>query len=122
MAALEEAGCEVQVEYAHATSTVVGDLAELRAINTVFGGRPPFVTAPRGHLGHAMAAAGAMSAVAGILGLRTDTVAPTLGTRNVEPEARFELVLVGPRRVPHEAFCVNAFGFGGQNASLVISR
>ncbi|HVW70359.1 MAG TPA: beta-ketoacyl-[acyl-carrier-protein] synthase family protein [Steroidobacteraceae bacterium] len=121
-AALEDAGCDVQVVFAHATGTVVGDLAELRAINATFAGQVPIVTAPRGHLGHAMAAAGAMSAVAGILGLQTNTVPHTVGTRQVESEAQFDVVLGRPRDVPHEAFCVNAFGFGGQNASLVISR
>jgi 3-oxoacyl-[acyl-carrier-protein] synthase II len=120
--ALEDGECDAQVVFAHATGTTVGDLAELRAINTVFPGRPPLVTAPRGHLGHAMAAAGAMSAIAGILGLQHDMVPPTLGTRAVEPEAKFDLVLGEPRRQRYDAFCVNAFGFGGQNASIVISR
>jgi 3-oxoacyl-[acyl-carrier-protein] synthase II len=120
--ALDDAGCDVPVVFAHATGTPTGDLAELRAINAVFVGSRPLVTAPRGHLGHAMAAAGAMSAVAGVIGLQSDTVPATLGTRTVEPEARFDLVLGKPRRQRHDAFCVNAFGFGGQNASIVISR
>jgi 3-oxoacyl-[acyl-carrier-protein] synthase II len=49
-------------------------------------------------------------------------VPPTLGTRRVEPEARFEVVLDAPRAARYDAFLVNAFGFGGQNASLVLSR
>ena len=120
-AALEDAGCEVQTIFAHATGTVVGDIAELRAINAVFGERRPVVTALRGHLGHAMAAAGATSAVAGILGMRAEVVPHTLGTRKVEPEAGFDVVLGEPRRRAYAQFSVNAFGFGGQNASLVLS-
>lgn len=120
-AALDDAGCEVQTVFAHATGTVVGDIAELRAINTVFAGRRPLVTALRGHLGHAMAAAGATSVVAGILGMRAEVVPHTLGTRTVEPEACFDLVLGEPRRRAYREFSVNAFGFGGQNASLVLS-
>ncbi len=120
-AALDEATCPVEVIFAHATSTVVGDIAEVRAINAVFDGRRPTVTGLRGHVGHAMAAAGASSAVAGILGMGHDTVPQTLGTRNVEPEANFDVVIGSPKAQHFEAFSVNAFGFGGQNASIVLS-
>jgi len=111
----------VQTVFAHATSTVVGDIAELRAINTVFSARRPLVTALRGHVGHAMAAAGATSAIAGILGMGAEIMPHTLGTRTVEPEACFDVVLGEPRRHAYREFSVNAFGFGGQNASLVLS-
>jgi 3-oxoacyl-[acyl-carrier-protein] synthase II len=121
-AAREDAGCPVEVIFAHATGTVIGDIAELRAINSTFDHHPPVVTAPRGHLGHAMAAAGAMSAIAGILGMQRGYVPQTLGTEDVEPEARFEVVLHHPRELHYDAFAVNAFGFGGQNASLVLSQ
>lgn len=121
-AALDEAACSVDVIFAHATSTVVGDIAEVRAINAVFSDRRPTVTGLRGHLGHAMAAAGASSAIAGILGMEYDTVPQTLGTRNVEPSANFDVVMGGPKALHFDAFSVNAFGFGGQNASLVLSR
>ncbi|MGH7069244.1 MAG: beta-ketoacyl-[acyl-carrier-protein] synthase family protein [Acetobacteraceae bacterium] len=121
-AALEDARCSVDVIFAHATSTVVGDLAELRAINRCFPGVRPVVTTPRGHLGHAMAASGAMSVVAGILGMWNDAVPCTLGTRTVEPEARFDVVLHEARTLRYQVFSVNAFGFGGQNASIVVSR
>ncbi len=121
-AALDDARCTVEAIYAHATGTVVGDIAELRAINATFPDHRPLVTALRGHLGHAMAAAGATSAIAGILGMDRAVVPHTLGTENVEPEARFELILGAPRALRYGAFLVNAFGFGGQNASVVLSR
>ncbi len=121
-AALDDANCTVEAIYAHATGTVVGDIAELRAINATFPDHPPLVTALRGHLGHAMAAAGATSAIAGILGMERNVVPHTLGTENVDPEARFELILSAPRALRYGAFLVNAFGFGGQNASIVLSR
>jgi 3-oxoacyl-[acyl-carrier-protein] synthase II len=121
-AALDDAGCAVDTIYAHATGTIVGDIAELRAINATFADRRPLVTALRGHLGHAMAAAGATSAIAGVLGMERQTVPHTLGTQTVDPEARFELILRAPRASRYGAFLVNAFGFGGQNASIVLSR
>ncbi len=121
-AALDDAGCGVEAIFAHATGTVVGDIAELRAINATFPERAPLVTALRGHLGHAMAAAGVTSAVAGILGMERQTVPQTLGTETVDPEARFEVVLGTPRPLRYGAHLVNAFGFGGQNAAIVLSR
>ena len=121
-AALSSAARPVEVIFAHATGTVVGDIAELRAINCVFQDARPLVTSLRGQLGHSMAAAGVMSIIAGLCGMRDGLVPPTLGTRRVEPEARFELVLDEARAVRYDAFLVNAFGFGGQNASLVLSR
>jgi 3-oxoacyl-[acyl-carrier-protein] synthase II len=121
-AALAAAACPVEVIFAHATGTVVGDIAELRAINRMFKDTRPVVTSLRGQLGHSMAAAGVTSVISGLCGMRDCLVPATLGTHRVEPEARFEVVLDAPREARYEAFLVNAFGFGGQNASLVLSR
>lgn len=121
-AALCDANCDVETIFAHATGTLVGDITELKAINTGYPDRRPRVTSLKGHLGHSMAAAGAMSAIAGILGMRRGVMPHTLGTETVEPEARFDLVLHEPRTTSYQAFLVNAFGFGGQNACLVLSE
>lgn len=110
------------VVYAHATGTIVGDAAEARAIDAVYADRTAIVTSIKGHLGHSMASAGAMCAIAGITGMHEGVIPPTMGTRRVEPDARFALVTAQPRAYSYSAFQVNAFGFGGQNASLVISR
>ena len=122
--ALEEArlSSDVDVVYAHGTSTIVGDAAELLAINSVFGGRNTLVTSLKGHMGHAMAASGAFSVIAGVLGLESDLVPQTLGTQKIEPQAKFDLAIGASRRRSLNTFLVNAFGFGGQNASLVVTR
>lgn len=120
-AALADARCDVDTVFAHATGTVVGDITELKAINAAFPSVRPRVTSLKGHLGHSMAAAGAMSAIAGILGMARQVVPQTLGTETVEPEARFDLIVREPRAARYQTFLVNAFGFGGQNASLVFS-
>jgi 3-oxoacyl-[acyl-carrier-protein] synthase II len=109
------------VIYAHATGTVVGDAAESKAIDEVYAGRRPVVTSIKGHLGHSMASAGAMSAIAGIAGMREGRIPATMGTLHVDPQTRFDLVTEHPREYSHSAFQVNAFGFGGQNASLIFS-
>lgn len=117
-----DAGAECNVVYAHATGTIVGDAAESKAIDTVYTERPAIVTSLKGHLGHSMASAGAMCTIAGILGMREGMIPPTMGTQNLDPQTRFDLVTGSPREHAYSAFQVNAFGFGGQNASLIVSR
>lgn len=120
--ALDDAGCRAGAVFAHATGTLVGDVAELRAINSVFSDPRLPVTSLKGHLGHAMAASGAMSTIAAVLGMHRGVIPHTLGTDAVEPEAKFDLVLHEPRELRYDSALVNAFGFGSQNASLVLSR
>jgi 3-oxoacyl-[acyl-carrier-protein] synthase II len=117
-----DAGERCDVVYAHATSTIVGDAAESKAINEVYIGGRAVVTSIKGNLGHSMASAGAMCAIAGISGMHAGWIPPTIGTRHLDPAMRFDLVMERPRRYSYEAFQVNAFGFGGQNASLILSR
>lgn len=117
----DEAGETCNVIYAHATGTIVGDAAESRAIDEIYADRGAVVTSIKGHLGHSMASSGAMCAIAGISGMHDARIPPTMGTQRVDPQTRFDLVTGGPRTYPYSAFQVNAFGFGGQNASLVIS-
>jgi 3-oxoacyl-[acyl-carrier-protein] synthase II len=117
-----EAGARCEVVYAHATGTIVGDAAESKAIDEVYADRRAIVTSIKGHLGHSMASAGAMCAIAGITGMHEGWIPPTMGTHRVDPKTRFDLVTAQPRAHTYSVFQVNAFGFGGQNASLVLSR
>ncbi len=115
-----DAASACSVIYAHATGTIVGDAAEMRAINSV--NPRAIVTSIKGHIGHSMAGAGALCAVAGIAGMHAQCIPPTMGTQHPDGEVCFDLVMGGPRTFAYDAFQVNAFGFGGQNASLVLSR
>jgi 3-oxoacyl-[acyl-carrier-protein] synthase II len=117
-----DAGKRCDVVYAHATGTIVGDAAESKAIDELYADRQPIVTSIKGHLGHSMASAGAMCAVAGISGMHAGWIPPTMGTQHLDPRLRFDIVMEKPRQYSYEAFQVNAFGFGGQNASLILSR
>lgn len=117
-----DAGEQCAVVYAHATSTIVGDAAESKAIDAVYADRPAIVTSIKGHVGHSMAGAGAMCAIAGIAGMHEECIPPTIGTQRLDPATHFDLVMERPRSHRYAAFQVNAFGFGGQNASLIISR
>lgn len=125
--ALEDAGLpasRIDALYAHATGTPVGDTPEIRAINTVHGERsqPLRVTSIKGHFGHAAAASGGLSLIAGLLDLGRGSVVNTANTTRPDPEAEFEIVLGEPGETAVAAFQVNAFGFGGQNASIVVTR
>lgn len=110
---------------AHATSTSVGDAAELAALEAVFGpgggGRP--VGSTKSATGHMLGAAGAIEAVFSVLALQDQTLPPSLNIERPMPEARdFNLISNGPRRAEIEHVLSNAFGFGGVNAALVFSR
>ena len=127
--ALADAGLgagDVQALVAHATGTPKGDTAEIRAINRVFvdgGARNDLVvTACKGHTAHTGASAGGVNLVAVVDAMRRGRLTHIGGTTTPDPEIRFDTVLHEPRRIDLSVAQVNAFGFGGQNASLVVTR
>ena len=125
--ALQDAGIaahDVDALIAHATGTPKGDTAEIRAINRVHGRRktPLPVAGMKGHVGHSGAASGAMALVTGLLGMHEGRFLATANTDEPDPEAAFDIVIREPRQVDLRTLQVNAFGFGGQNASIVASR
>ncbi len=112
---------QIDVLAAHATGTPKGDIAEIAAINVFFAGASPSVMSIKGTLGHPAGAAGALALVAAIEGMHRGLVVHTGGTTNPEPVIDFDLVLGRPRARDIAWIQANAFGFGGQNASLVLS-
>jgi 3-oxoacyl-[acyl-carrier-protein] synthase II len=114
----------VDVVNAHGTSTPLNDVVEARAIRTLLGDRAEAVpvTAPKSQIGHLVAAAGAIEAAAAIAGLEGIVVPPIANLTDPDPECRVDLVSGAARRHPHEVVLSNSFGFGGQNASLVLRR
>jgi 3-oxoacyl-[acyl-carrier-protein] synthase II len=107
---------------AHGTSTQLNDLAESVAMHKVFGGDVPAVTSIKGHLGHSLAAAGALEGVASVLTLLNQTIPPTAGTTEVDPELNLDVVLGAPRASEVDVILSNSFGFGGHNGSVVFRR
>lgn len=109
---------------AHATSTEVGDNAEINGIRAVFGdrGQTLAVSSTKSATGHMLGAAGAMEAVLSILALRHQTLPPTLNLHDPEEVAKqFDLVPLAPKPKALTHVLSNSFGFGGVNASLVFS-
>lgn len=115
---------DIDVIFAHATSTPLGDVAEVRAIQQVFGNRAREipVTATKSQLGHTFGAAGALSALAAVFSIQENIVSPTINYETPDPECDLDCVPNQARAVEVKTAMVNAFGFGGQNVALVLGE
>lgn len=102
---------------AHGTATRDGDAAEGAAIQAVFGAARPKVSSTKGATGHMMGAGGITEAIACIQAIRTGLLPPTLNLDR--PEIDLDFVTKEPCRQEITAAMTNAFGFGGQNSSLI---
>jgi 3-oxoacyl-[acyl-carrier-protein] synthase II len=107
---------------AHGTGTVHNDRAEALALRKVFGPDTVLVSANKSLVGHTMAAAGALEAIATVLTLVHDLVPPTANLTDPDPDVPFDCVPLVARPARLEAAMSNSFGFGGQNVSLVFRR
>lgn len=122
VAALADAGLEPgAIDYVnlHGTGTPDNDLAEARAIQGVFGDRPPPLSSIKGAMGHSLAAAGAIEAVVAAIAIRHGTIPANAGFGNFDPAVNLSPV-TAPRRSPVATVLSNSFGFGGNNAAVVI--
>ncbi len=109
---------------AHGTSTLLNDRLETQAIKKVFGEdacRIP-VSSLKSQIGHSTVAAGAVEAIACILMLKRQKVAPTINLTDPDPECDLDYVTEGSREVTMDYVLSNSFGFGGQNACLVFKK
>ncbi|HKE11893.1 MAG TPA: beta-ketoacyl-[acyl-carrier-protein] synthase II, partial [Myxococcota bacterium] len=109
---------------AHATSTPAGDPAEARAIRAVFGDhvdRLP-VSATKSMTGHLLGAAGAVEALLCVRALEAQLLPPTINLDQPDPECTLDHVVGKARRCSVRVALSNSFGFGGTNASLVLTR
>jgi 3-oxoacyl-[acyl-carrier-protein] synthase II len=123
--ALLDADCQpagIDAILAHATGTPKGDGAEIAAINLLHHERPTplYVTSIKGHIGHTGAASGVMAVLVGLDAFANKRLPHTAGTLNPDPAVEFELVMREPIALAPKRCQINGFGFGGQNASIVI--
>ncbi|MDC9589643.1 beta-ketoacyl-ACP synthase II [Xenorhabdus sp. XENO-10] len=125
--ALKDAGVSPeQVGYinAHGTSTSVGDIAEARAVESVFGeGTKVLVSSTKSMTGHLLGAAGAVESIFTILALRDQIVPPTINLENQDENCHLDLVPDEARKVEGMEYALcNSFGFGGTNGSLIFRK
>jgi 3-oxoacyl-[acyl-carrier-protein] synthase II len=124
-AALAAAGvspADVGYANAHGTATPQNDRIEARALAQVFGAGGLLVSSTKSMIGHTMAAAGSLEAVATILALVHETVPPTASLVTPDPEVEFDCVPRASREASLEHAISNSFGFGGQNITLLFRR
>ncbi len=108
---------------AHATSTPLGDIVETRAIKSLFGDRAGdiAINATKSMVGHSIGASAAIGSIATIMALYTGTVHPTINLDEADPECDLDYTPnLAQQKNPRNGLC-NAFGFGGNNASIVFT-
>ena len=106
---------------AHGTSTPMNDPSEARGIQRLFE-QPVPVSSTKSSMGHLVAACGAVEAILCVQAIRTGTLPPTINLDRPDPNCALDHIPHTPRAVDIDHALTNAFGFGGSNGSLVVSR
>jgi 3-oxoacyl-[acyl-carrier-protein] synthase II len=122
LAGARETPAAVQYVNAHGTGTPQNDRVEARALERVFGAGRLLVSSTKSMIGHTMAAAGSLEAIATVLALGHGVVPPTANLEVTDPEVHFDCVPRAPREAPLDCAISNSFGFGGQNVTLLFRR
>ncbi|MCS6896899.1 MAG: beta-ketoacyl-ACP synthase II [Nitrospira sp.] len=125
--ALDSAGLTpAQVDYinAHATSTAIGDVVEVKAIKRLFKSRANkiAVNATKSLIGHTLGAAGALGAIASALTIHTGQIHPTANYDDPDPACHLDGISRFPQERKIKTALVNSFGFGSNNATVVLRK
>jgi 3-oxoacyl-[acyl-carrier-protein] synthase II len=111
---------EVDHVNAHGTSTPLNDVTESGVLRRVFGERPA-ITSTKGVTGHLLGAAGAVEAAYTVLAVERGSVPPTANLSSLDPEIEVDVVAKEARPLRIDAAVNDSFGFGGQNAVIVVT-
>ena len=120
--AMENAGVSIDYINAHGTSTPVGDVAELNAIKELFGSECPMLSSTKSMTGHSLGATGVHEAIYSMIMLNEDFVAPSINIESICDEAKDLNIVTETKKIKLENILSNSFGFGGTNASLILSK
>jgi len=121
-AALKEADCQpadIDLIATHGTATPDNDVAEINAMRTVFGKLPLFCSMKRS-IGHTLAASGVLEAVFSVCALQQGIVPPTAGF--AQPDEKINAAPAQVQRKELRHVLKNSFGFGGNNAAIILSH
>jgi len=123
--ALETAGLtpgDIGYVNAHGTATVKGDLAESLGLRAVFADYAVPVSSTKGHTGHMMAAGGITEVITCMEAIRTGILPYTLHCDEKDEQCGLNLIMHKPLHARIDTAMSNAFGFGGQNSSIIVGR
>jgi 3-oxoacyl-[acyl-carrier-protein] synthase II len=123
-AAIRDAGLDrrdIMHVNAHATSTPVGDIAEIKALHKAVG-EHPVLTSTKSMTGHLLGAAGAVEAIATILAVYHGVIPPTINLDDPDDRLDLDVAAHKARHLDIPAALNNSFGFGGHNAALIFTR
>ena len=120
--AMENAGVSIDYINTHGTSTPVGDIAELNAIKELFGSECPMLSSTKSMTGHSLGATGVHEAIYSMIMLNEDFVAPSINIESICDEAKDLNIVTETKKIKLENILSNSFGFGGTNASLILSK
>ncbi len=108
---------------AHGTSTPVGDVIEVEGVRAVLGEDHAPISSTKSLTGHALGAAGVNEAIYSLLMMERDFIAPSINVNELDPAIRPEEIATKTvEGVSHDSIMSNSFGFGGTNATLVMSK
>ena len=120
--ALKNHGSEVDYINTHGTSTPVGDVAELKAIKELFKNDIPVISSTKSMTGHSLGATGVQEAIYSIMMMREKFIAPSINIDELCDEADGLNIATQTLEKDIGSVLSNSFGFGGTNASLVLSK
>ena len=120
--AIDNSKTKIDYINTHGTSTPVGDVAEINAIKTLFTSESPMISSTKSMTGHSLGATGAHEAIYSIMMINEGFVAPSINIESLCEEAEGLDIVTETRNISINNVLSNSFGFGGTNASLVISK
>lgn len=120
--ALEQADCNIDYINAHGTSTPVGDVKEIDAIESIFPIETPYISSTKSITGHSIGAAGAQESIYGLLMMHNGFICGNKNLDDVDENIKNKKVLKNNININFSSFMTNSFGFGGTNVSLVFKK
>ena len=115
---------KIKIDYinTHGTSTPVGDVAEINAIKSLFTSESPMISSTKSMTGHSLGATGAHEAIYSIMMINDNFIAPSINIETLCDDAKGLDIVTRARHISINNVLSNSFGFGGTNASLVLSK
>jgi 3-oxoacyl-[acyl-carrier-protein] synthase II len=125
--ALQDAGLgpsDIDYINAHATSTGIGDISEMRGVESIFGDQQVHISATKSMTGHLLGAAGAVEAIISILSVKNNIIPGTINTVNIDEHIPANLNIVIGKSIQRTVnySLNNTFGFGGHTASSIFKK